>query len=116
MLNLTQHTKIYCAKEPLDMRRQIDGMALIVQEKLTLDPFSQHLFLFRNKAKDKVKALYWHGNGFIALYKRLEKGCFNWPQCNAGTVCVTQSQLNGLLKAHSVEGQTQPHSTDFSSL
>lgn len=101
MFSLTHSTKVYCAKDPLDMRKQIDDMALIVQEKLELDPFSQHLFLFRNKTKDKIKALWWHNNGFIAIYKRLEKGCFNWPQCEVGTASLIQRQSSWLF-----EGQT----------
>lgn len=73
-------TRVYIAREPVDFRRQIDGLALEVQEVLALDPLSSHVFVFRNRGGDKIKLLYWHGNGFCLLYKRLEKGVFPWPE------------------------------------
>lgn len=72
-------TRVSIAREPVDFRRQIDGLALEVQEVLALDPLSSHVFVFRNRRGDKIKLLYWHGNGFCLLYKRLEKGVFPWP-------------------------------------
>ena len=72
VVNLDAHTKVYVGAEPVDFRKQIDGVALCVQEVLSLDPYSPSLFLFRNRIGDKVKLLYWHHNGFVLLYKRLE--------------------------------------------
>ena len=76
MFNIDTRTRVYIAAEPVDFRKQIDGLALIVQETLGLDPFSAHLFVFTNRSRDKLKLLYWHHNGYVLLYKRLEKGRF----------------------------------------
>jgi len=80
MLTIDPHVRVYIAKEPLDFRKQIDGLSLRVQEVLALNPLSEHLFVFRNRSRDKLKVLYWHHNGFCLLYKRLSKGRFHWPR------------------------------------
>jgi len=79
MFNLDSQSRVYLGAEPIDFRKQIDGIALQVQEVLGLDPYSPCLFVFRNRARDKLKLLYWHHNGFVLMYKRLEKGQFKWP-------------------------------------
>jgi len=99
MIGIDAHTRVYIAAEPLDFRRQIDGLALAVQETLALDPFSAHLFVFRNRRADKLKLLYWHHNGYVLLYKRLEKGRFAWPRTDtAQPVCVGLRELTHLLE------------------
>ena len=71
---------IYIATGYTDMRKAIDGLAAIVQQNFKLDPFSNTLFLFCGRGSSKIKALYWQGDGFVLLYKRLENGKFNWPR------------------------------------
>ena len=66
------------AQDYTDLRKGIDGYALIVQENYHLSPFKDELFIFCNKNRDKLKRLNWDGSGFWLLYKRLEKGHFNW--------------------------------------
>lgn len=98
MFSIDAHTRVYIAAEPLDFRKQIDGLALAVQETLKLDPFSFHLFVFRNRHRDKLKMLYWHHNGYVLLYKRLERGRFVWPEHDAKEpLCVSMRELNALL-------------------
>ena len=70
---------VYIACGYTDLRRGIDGLANIVQQQFQLDPFSNTLFLFCGRRRDRLKGLYWEGNGFILLYKRLESGSFQWP-------------------------------------
>ena len=60
-----------------DLRRGIDGLAAIVQQQFELDPFTNTLFLFCGRRRDRIKALYWEGDGFVLLYKRLESGSSN---------------------------------------
>lgn len=60
------------------MRKAIDGLAAIVQQNFKLDPFSNSLFLFRERKANRLKALYWEGDGFLLLYKRLENSRFQW--------------------------------------
>ena len=57
-----------------DMRCGIDGLAGIITNKYNLDLFNDALFLFCGRKKDRFKALYWDKDGFILLYKRIEKG------------------------------------------
>ena len=75
--DFTGANKVYIAGYT-DLRRGIDGLASMVQEAFSLDPFSNTLFLFCGRRRDRIKALYWEGNGFILLYKRLESGSFQW--------------------------------------
>ncbi|WP_083025326.1 IS66 family insertion sequence element accessory protein TnpB [Vreelandella lionensis] len=71
--------KIYLCPEPVDMRKQIDGLALLVQEAMALNPFDQALFVFGNRQRDKVKLLFWERKGFVVWYKRLERDGLNGP-------------------------------------
>ena len=99
MFNIDTRTRVYIAREPVDFRKQIDGLALIVQDTLGLDPFSAHLFVFTNRTRDKLKLLYWHHNGYVLLYKRLEKGRFVWPNIGRnGTLCLGLRELHALLE------------------
>ncbi len=98
MIDLAHQTRVYLAREPVDFRRQIDGLSLHVQEVLTLDPFAPHLFVFRNRGGDKIKVLSWHGNGFCLLYKRLERGRFVWPKMHDAIFTCCLRDLQWLLE------------------
>jgi transposase len=81
------------------MSKSFDGLAGLVQQTLKLDPFSTHLFVFFNKAKEKVKILYWDHNGFAIWYKRLEKGVFRIPRIQHGEAySLSMSELCLLLE------------------
>lgn len=72
---------IYLACGYTDLRRGIDGLVQIIQQQFELDPFSNSLFLFCGKRRDRIKALLWEGDGFVLLYKRMENGGgFQWPR------------------------------------
>ena len=58
MLNLSNSNKVYLATGATDLRKSIDGLAIIVQMRFKLDPFSNSLFIFCNKNRDKIKILY----------------------------------------------------------
>lgn len=99
MFSIDTRTRVYIAREFVDFRKQIDGLALIVQDTLKLDPFSAHLFVFTNRQRDKLKLLYWHHNGYVLLYKRLEKGRFVWPaEKDADSLCIGVRELHALLE------------------
>lgn len=76
MLGKNSIHQVYLAFGPTDLRKSIDGLAMIVQESFKLDPFSKSLFVFCNRKQDKIKILQWDHNGFWLYYKRLEKGRF----------------------------------------
>ena len=76
---INSHLKIYVARDYADLRKSFQGLGMLVQHVLMLNPLSGHLFVFFNRRLDKVKILYWDSNGFCLWQKRLEKGTFpNW--------------------------------------
>ena len=77
--DISKAEHIYIAVGYTDMRKQIDGLSAIVQQNFKLDPFSNSVFLFCGRNTRTMKALYWEGDGFVLLYKRLENGKFKWP-------------------------------------
>ncbi len=97
-LSVAAGTRIYLALEPTDMRKGLDGLAAQVSQVLRRDPFSGHLFLFRGKRGDRLKALYWDGSGFCLFAKRLERGRFVWPQVKEGAITLTPAQLAMLIE------------------
>ncbi|QNU60812.1 IS66 family insertion sequence element accessory protein TnpB [Vreelandella titanicae] len=100
---------VYLCRDPVDMRKQIDGLALLVQEAMDLNPFDLALFVFGNRQRDKVKLLFWERNGFVVWYKRLERERFKWPTHLEGdTVTLTGQELNWLLDGVNLKAM-QPH-------
>lgn len=71
--------QVYLYREPIDFRKGIDGLSVLVELELGLSPFASALYVFTNRARNKVKALYWHRNGFCLWQKRLERDKFAWP-------------------------------------
>ena len=70
---------IFCATAPVDLRRSFDGLAAAARDSLAKDPRSGALFLFVNKAGNRLKAVWWDRTGYCLLYKRLERGVFRFP-------------------------------------
>jgi transposase len=79
MLTFPSALKIYLAVEPADMRKQFNGLWVLAEQKLSEDPRSGAVFVFTNKARDRLKLLYWDGTGVWIFAKRLEQGRFTWP-------------------------------------
>lgn len=101
MISVPAGVRIYLALGPTDMRKGFDGLALLVQEALKQDPFSDHLFLFRGKRADRVKILYYDQNGLCLFAKRLDQGRFTWPStadAPGGVVTLTPAMLSMLLE------------------
>lgn len=94
---LTMNTTIWLYSQPIDFRKQIDGLAMLIADHLNLNPSSGHLFLFRNRTANKLKILWWDRNGFWLCYKRLEKGRFIFPApCNK-SIELTSDHMSWLL-------------------
>ena len=84
MLTLPPSTRVFVATQPADMRRGFDGLLAIVRDFLGHDdPFTGHLFVFRNKRGDRLKVLWWDRDGLALFYKRLEEGRFTLPVADA---------------------------------
>ena len=86
-----------------DLRKGIDGLATLVQSQFQLDPFTNTLFLFCGSRKDRIKALYWEGNGFVLLYKRLESGSFQWPRNGEEVRKLTAQQYRWLMEGLQID-------------
>lgn len=79
MLAFPAAIRIYVALEPVDMRKQYDGLWAAAQQRLDEDPKQGAVFCFTNRARTRLKLLYWDGTGVWVLAKRLEPGRFSWP-------------------------------------
>ena len=97
MLSLPPNVRIYLCTEPVDMRRSFDGLSVLVMDVLDGDPLSGSLFAFSNRAGDKLKVLYYDGQGLCLWYKRLERGRFRIPAGDAESVELSSQQLSLLL-------------------
>lgn len=112
MIRPDQNLKVYLCKEPVDMRKQMNGLAVLVESELELNPFDPALFVFCNRQKDKIKILFWERNGFVVWYKRLESERFKWPKSfsDTGILTLTSQELNWLLDGYDLSVM-QPHKT-----
>jgi transposase len=89
---------IYIACGYTDLRKGIDGLTVLVQKTFGLDPFDNSLFLFCGRKRDRIKALYWEEDGFLLLYKRLDKGGFRWPRQENEVKDLTIQQYRWLME------------------
>lgn len=103
-----QIEQILIYSQPVDFRKAVNGLSIIVEETLAQDPFSDTLFVFTNRQRDKIKILYWERNGFVLWYKRLEKDRFIWPENEGDVVRLNGQQLNWLLDGYDIR-RLHPH-------
>ena len=75
MLSLASTLRIFLAIEPADMRKGFDGLGQLVRDRIDQDPLSGHLFVFRNRRRDRIKILYWDRDGLALWYKKFESDC-----------------------------------------
>ncbi|MBI5896318.1 MAG: IS66 family insertion sequence element accessory protein TnpB [Desulfobacterales bacterium] len=89
--------RVYLAVGYTDMRKAINGLSILVEQAMELNPFSGDLFVFCNRCRTIIKILYWDHNGFCLWHKRLEKHRFKWPLVPEEVVAIDARQLNWLL-------------------
>ncbi len=100
---------VYLHRDPVDFRKSINGLCIIVENDMALSSLSGALFLFCNKKRDKLKLLYWDKTGFALWYKRLEQEKFKWPRKNVEAVLsLSETQLHWLLDGYDIT-KMQPH-------
>lgn len=90
---------VYLHRDPVDFRKAINGLVVIVEQSMELSPYAPALFVFCNRRRDKLKIVYWDETGFCLWYKRLEKARFKWPRrADEDVVSLTEEQLHWLLR------------------
>src|SRR6056297_3038284 len=93
MISPSGGLRVFVATRPVDFRKGIDGLVLVVQEVMGLDPFSGAAFVFRAKRADRIKILVWDRTGMVLVHKRLEDARFVWPQVRDGVMRMSSAQL-----------------------
>jgi len=101
MLSISSQTRVFLARDPVDMRKSFHGLIGLTESVLEQDPLSGHLFVFINRRRDRIKLLYWGGTGFCIWYQHLEAGGYQLP--NAATadpqqgIEITTTELSLIL-------------------
>lgn len=101
----TSVKNIYIVCGKTDMRKGIDGLATLVQDVYELDPYEDAIFLFSGRSKDRYKCLYFDGDGFALLYKRLDAGKLQWPKDENEVRLLSQKELRWLLDCNAINGK-----------
>ena len=101
--DFTGADKVYIACGYTDLRKGIDGLASMVQQQFQLDSFTNTLFLFCVRRRDRIKGLYWEKDAFILLYKRLERGAYQWPRNENEARSLTPQQYRWLMEGLKIE-------------
>lgn len=104
----SDNIKVYLALGHTDMRKSINGLSIMVNEKLELNPFSGHLFVFCNRRRNMIKILFWDTNGFCLWHKRLEKHLFKWPSSKTEIMVIGKRELSWLMDGLNLH-QPQAH-------
>jgi len=89
MIGLPQNTKIFLCTQPVDFRKGFDGLTGIVTATLGKNVTDGSLFLFVNRRRDRIKALWWETGGLTLWYRRLEKGTVEMPQAEDDQAHIT---------------------------
>jgi transposase len=111
MIEWQEDVKLYLHREPVDFRKAISGLSVIVQDDMALSPFGRALFVFCNKKRTQIKVLYWDDTGFALWQKRLEKDRFKWPdRWKSDPVVLDHEQWQWLLRGCDIT-QIKPHKT-----
>lgn len=90
-------SRILVARDPVDGRKAIDGLAAVAELHLREQPLDGTCFVFVNRRRNALKALLWTHGGFVLVHKRLERGRFAWPTSEADRTTITATELLALL-------------------
>jgi len=106
--------KVYLALGSTDMRKSINGLSILVETSMELDPFSGHLYVFCNRRRNILKILYWDRNGFCLWHKRLEKHRFRWPDLESDVLKIGQRELMWLIEGLEIAQKDAHRSLSYS--
>lgn len=101
MLNIDKVQDVYLACGATDLRKSIDGLVLMVENKIKEDSYQNALFVFCNKSMNRLKVLHFD-EGFWLYYYRLNKGRFKWPQNKDEALKINKEELKWLLKGYEI--------------
>ena len=106
ILNLPPSVRLFVSTEAVDLRKSFDGLSALVEHALAQDPLSGHLFVFFNRAADRVKILWFDHGGYALFYKRLERGRFRVPEAKPGerSVAMRAGELALILEGIDLAG------------
>jgi transposase len=107
VLTLPSTVRIYLCARPVDLRKSFDGLAAATREVIGEDPLCGHVFVFMNRRGDRAKLLLWDRNGWLLVYKRLERGVFRSPRepdAGAGHVLLEGPELALMLEGIDLRG------------
>ena len=114
MFRFTDSIRVYVSAEPIDFRRGLNGLLSLIEATFGHTPQAEYLFLFRDRHRKKIKAVFWDKNGFILFYKRLEDGHFQFPKNRRGKMELNRLQLECLLSGMDFMPRTPDSSTVYS--
>src|SRR5471032_3567812 len=97
MFRLDAELRVYLHRDAVDFRNGINGLVILVEQSMQLDPFARAVFAFRNKRANRIKLLFYERNGFWLMMKRLEADRFAWPR-NGDVVELSVEQFQWLLE------------------
>ena len=103
MLDQIRVERVYIACGYTDMRSGIDRLAALVKTAFQQNPYTNTLYLFCGRRADRIKALYWDADGFVLLYKRLERGQYQWPRSPEEARELTPQQLRWLQEGLKID-------------
>ncbi len=103
MFRLDADLKVYLHREAIDFRKSINGLAVLVEQSMGLDPFAGAAYIFRNRRCDRIKLLIYDRTGFWLLMKRLEQDRFVWPRRSQAVLELTSEQVHWLLEGIDLE-------------
>ena len=116
MLFSSPDIKVYLALGYTDMRKSINGLSIMVQKNMELDPFSGHFYVFCNRKRNIMKLLYWDTNGFCLWTKRLEKQFFRWPKSESDILAISYRELKWLIDGLEITQKNAHEKLYFSTL
>lgn len=94
---------VFIHREPVDMRKSINGLSSLVEEAKMGDLMGPYVFVFAGKRRDSIKVLYFDKSGFAMWQKRLERAKFPWPKKHSDLVVrLTPEQFAWLLEGYDV--------------
>ena len=98
MIGPSGTVRVMVATKPVDFRKGMEGLAMLVREHMKADPFSGAVYVFRAKRADRIKLIFWDGTGLCLFAKRLEEGVFRWPKIEDGVMRLSAADCRRCSK------------------